>query len=480
MNSKVPEDKIWALAKEEILMAFHFLVNATGHFLFVRSEGAGPLPMTDGRYIYYDPQELIRIFREKPSDPAHILMHMLLHCLFGHPFRRQIAEPDIWDAACDLAVEAVVADLAAGGEMGEAFLPADTHREDIFFRVRGTAPHMTAEEIYNACMDGQIRREELLRRRELFLRDSHVMWQSSVKQAGRAKNSAKGGEAVPADQDDAREQEGGRADEKETPEDLQNEKLLERQADQLRQRWQKLARQAQMELSSFRNRYGRKAGHFTDQLTPILWEEVDYSEFLRNFGSEQEILHISDDAFDIAYYKYGLEIYGNIPLIEPLEFSEEHRIRTFVIAIDTSGSVQGEIVQTFLQKTCDVLRSTGSFTRMVDILLIQCDAEVQSVRRISDMDELEDVIKDLHLRGFGGTDFRPVFEYIEQLRAEHKMEKPDGLLYFTDGVGTNPEKAPDYKTAFIFHRDDHISPKVPSWAIRAVLSTDTIRLLSRG
>ena len=44
-------------------------------------------------------------------------------------------------------------------------------------------------------------------------------------------------------------------------------------------------------------------------------------------------------------------------------------------------------------------------------------------------------------------------------------------------MGTYPEKAPDYKTAFIFNRDDHLSPHVPSWAIRAVLTTDNIRLL---
>ena len=115
----------------------------------------------------------------------------------------------------------------------------------------------------------------------------------------------------------------------------------------------------------------------------------------------------------------------------------------------------------------------------MNILLMQCDAQVQSVTRIKDMDELEDVIKDLRLRGFGGTDFRPVFSYVQQLRDEGKMEKPDGLLYFTDGVGEYPAAAPDYKTAFIFNRDDHISPRVPSWAIRAVLSTDTIKLLGQ-
>ena len=143
----------------------------------------------------------------------------------------------------------------------------------------------------------------------------------------------------------------------------------------------------------------------------------------------------------------------------------------------TSGSVQGDIVQSFLQRTCDVLRQSGSFTERVEIYLIQCDAEVQSVERLTSLDQLHELIPRLKLRGFGGTDFRPVFAYVDRLLEEKKLTNLNGLLYFTDGVGTYPEKSPAYKTAFIFNRDDHISPHVPSWAIRAVLTTDNIRLL---
>ena len=38
-----------------------------------------------------------------------------------------------------------------------------------------------------------------------------------------------------------------------------------------------------------------------------------------------------------------------MPLIEPLEYKEVKRIKEFVIAIDTSGSVSGELVQKFIQ-----------------------------------------------------------------------------------------------------------------------------------
>jgi len=97
--------------------------------------------------------------------------------------------------------------------------------------------------------------------------------------------------------------------------------------------------------------------------------------------------------------------------------------------------------------------------------------------RLTSLDQLHELIPRLKLRGFGGTDFRPVFAYVDRLLEEKKLTNLNGLLYFTDGVGTYPEKSPAYKTAFIFNRDDHISPHVPSWAIRAVLTTDNIRLL---
>jgi predicted metal-dependent peptidase len=50
-----------------------------------------------------------------------------------------------------------------------------------------------------------------------------------------------------------------------------------------------------------------------------------------------------------------------MPLIEPLEYKEVRRIKDFVIAIDTSGSVSGEEVQTFLQKTYNILLQENSF-----------------------------------------------------------------------------------------------------------------------
>ena len=81
----------------------------------------------------------------------------------------------------------------------------------------------------------------------------------------------------------------------------------------------------------------------------------------------------------------------------------------------------------------------------------------------------------MRLHGFGGTDFRPVFAYVDQMIENKEFENLKGLIYFTDGYGIYPNIKPDYDTAFIFLDEDYVeTPEVPSWAIKLVLSTDDI------
>ena len=76
------------------------------------------------------------------------------------------------------------------------------------------------------------------------------------------------------------------------------------------------------------------------------------------------------------------------------------------------------------------------------------------------------------LRGGGGTDFRPAFEYVNQLCAEKKFSNLRGLLYFTDGMGTYPARRPAYDTAFLFLGEKFDDTNVPPWAMKVVLDED--------
>ena len=49
-----------------------------------------------------------------------------------------------------------------------------------------------------------------------------------------------------------------------------------------------------------------------------------------------------------------------------------------------------------------------------------------------------------------------------------------GLIYFTDGQGTFPERMPDYQTAFVFIQEGYSIPEVPVWAIRLILDEEDV------
>ena len=238
--------------------------------------------------------------------------------------------------------------------------------------------------------------------------------------------------------------------------------------------WRDVASALAVNLQTYAKARGETLGGLVDELEQASHEPVDYSEFLRQFAIPGEVMRLSDDEFDYVYYTYGIDLYGNVPLIEPLEYREEKRVREFVIAIDTSGSVQGEIVREFVNATFDILKSTESFHSKVHVRILQCDTEVRSEDVITSLDELRDWGRSMKLLGGGGTDFRPVFRHVDALIEAGEFSNMVGLVYFTDGWGEYPDYMPAYRTAFAFYDDDFRPDTVPPWAIQVVLDKNAI------
>ena len=206
-----------------------------------------------------------------------------------------------------------------------------------------------------------------------------------------------------------------------------------------------------------------------EQVKVAVRDDVDYRAFLRRFAAPREVMAVDGDAFDYIFYTYGLQLYGNMPLVEPPETKEEKRIEDLVIAVDTSMSTNGELVRQFLACTYAILRSTETFTRKVNIRIIQCDDQVRSDIAIHDLEDLKRYMAEFELCGGSATDFRPVFEHVAQLQREGAFTSLRGLIYFTDGMGIYPKKRPPYDTAFVLLEEPPLSVKVPPWAIRLVL-----------
>ena len=422
----------------------------------------------DGRILYYDPGFVLRTYRESKEQLTRMHLHTVLHCVFMHPFTGADMDRRLWDLACDISAESVICELDLPCTRTER----DGRKNDALRKIRRETGFLTAEKIYSALRKGELSEvetdKELRQLEELFCADEHSAWYADETQP-RAAQTVLSADAKP----------GG--------DDLG-----------LQEDWKKIAEQIEMEIETFAKVKGKFASSLVQNLRAVNRERYDYTEFLRKFASINESMKVSDDEFDYIYYNYGLThftrskastssldwsarrrqqtsvCYKKMPLIEPLEYREDSRIKDFVIAIDTSGSVAGEDVQSFLQKTYSILKSRESFRSRTNVHIIQCDAQVQSDEVISSEDDLERYMDTMEIRGLGGTDFRPVFDYVDRLIAEGEFSDLKGLIYFTDGLGTYPASKPAYRTAFVFVESGYNIPEVPVWAMKVVLRPDEL------
>ena len=157
------------------------------------------------------------------------------------------------------------------------------------------------------------------------------------------------------------------------------------------EQWRKLSERVQADLKSFSR--GRNNSESLDKnLAESTRDRYDYGELLRRFTVMNEDMQVNDDEFDYIYYTYGLERYGNMPLVEPLEYKDSKKIKEFVIAIDTSASCRGPVVQSFLRKTYSILQGEENFFRKMNVHIIQCDSQVQKDTRITCREDFDHFI----------------------------------------------------------------------------------------
>jgi len=96
---------------------------------------------------------------------------------------------------------------------------------------------------------------------------------------------------------------------------------------------------------------------------------------------------------------------------------------------DTSGSIGPEELGTVLSESQGVVRAVGA-----EVEFGACGAVIHAVKQVRSWKELPALLK-----GGGGTDFRPVFERLEQTPPDRR---PDVLIFATDGWGPAPDRPP--------------------------------------
>ncbi len=414
-------DRVVRLALDTITVRLRFFDSALAG---IHSEcSIGHLGYTfDGKTLYYDPYRLLNDYKDEPAFVLRLFLHVILHAILKHPYRFDKTDEKYWNIASDIAVENIVLSM----EIPEATLIRDTEEKIILNRLAKWVPTISADALYREFMVGGISKDSETKYASLFAFDSHRP----------------------------------RVSYKEEPKEILT-----------KEDWEKIAERVKADLKSF-SKDITGAETLLAHLKESTKRHYDYDAILARFAVMSEEIKVNPDEFDYIYYTYGLNKYGNMPLIEPLEYAEEKRIRDFVIAVDTSASVRGDRVEGFLNRTYDILSKSVSLSEKLNVHIVQCDARITSDIVIEKKSDLKAAAENFTIKGFGATDFRPVFAYVEELREKKDITNLKGLIYFTDGYGIYPESVPDYDTMFVFDRDDEYRMPVPPWAIQVVLQDD--------
>lgn len=421
----------------------------------------------DGKFFHYPPIALIKTFQNNPNEMVRGYLHVVLHSVFQHLYFSKNRRMSLWNLAADIAVENVIEQLG----LSCAETPASQEKQRQIAKIREKIPEFTAQKIYHYLEDLETDQIKLLA--PVFYFDNHECWyeirdsigtsETLYGEENRDNPSASGGnrfEGATHDTGESQEGEDPHASEEEI-----------RQIRNALKDWKEISEKIETDLETFNREEGEKAEALVQSLKALHREKYSYRTFLRKFMSPGEKMKISDEDFDLIFYTYGLNLYRNLPLIEPLEYQEMNNIRELVIAIDTSGSVQGDIVQDFLQKTYNIFQEKESFFSHFRIHILQCDMMIRDNAVITTMAEFEKYIETMEIKGLGGTDFRPVFSYVNEQIEQNVFRRFGGLLYFTDGDGVYPKYRPSYQCAFLFPKGNK-EITVPPWAIRYSLEED--------
>lgn len=357
----------------------------------------------DGDEVWFYPDDLIGLYARSPNAVRRGYLHMLLHCLFLHLYAPNRANDRLWNLACDIAVEQVIE-----SQKISRLSVSGAGKQAFLLGLEGKA--QSAEQIYEFLKAGGF--EPSMEELEAdFSFDDHS-WAS----AERGKKA----------------------------------------------QWEQLLLSVSGKKTGLGQR-GRTPGTGEETAPDTKSGEFDYRAYLRRFTFLREEVQLDLDSFDYAFYQLGMERYGSMPIIEPLEYREVRRLEELVIAIDTSGSCSAETVGRFLAETYKILASQENFFRKMKVYFIQCDCIVQDVTLIRCPEDWLDYAKKIRIQGRGGTDFTPVFDYVQKLREKRELKNLKALLYFTDGDGFYPSTPPDYETAFVLLQVTGHPELVPKW-----------------
>lgn len=448
-------------SKTELYVSMRFLdiaLNSLDYEMDLSMKTIG----TDSQKIRFNPRYLVENYQNDSVLVNRAYLHMILHCVFRHMFNHTEKDQEIWNLSCDIAVTAIIDQMTYRCVR----LVVPDERQAMYDRLYGEMKVLTAEGIYKSLKKRPLTWLEMESAKQQFVVDDHVFWDSEDDQ----KKDGDGGSDSQDGQNDQNNDQQNDQNKDQQQDDRQKKQ------DEMEKQWQEISEKMRTNMETCSKDAADMAGSLYDYIKIATRERYDYRRFLKKFTTLREEIRLDLDSYDYIYYTYGLTHYGNMPLIEALEYKEVKKVEELAIVIDTSESCSGDYVRRFLEETFAILSDRENFFRKMNVHIIQCDAKAQVDDVITCEDDMKKYMENFRLIGFGGTDFRPAFEYVDELCRRKVFRRLKGLLYFTDGYGTYPARRPDYDVAFVFLEENYNDRQVPPWAIKLILGPDDIQM----
>ena len=178
-------------------------------------------------------------------------------------------------------------------------------------------------------------------------------------------------------------------------------------------------------FGDFTERSSGEVGNVSGKLKEVLYgtdSSMDWRELLVRFMREQREQDYTWSRPNRRYIDSGIYM----PSLE----RQHEGAGKVVFAIDTSGSMSSPM----LRQVWGEIREAVKQVKPENVIVIQCDSMIKSVKEY----DVWEMPEELHALGRGGTEFNPVFRYVE----EEMAEPPECLIYFTD-LEVHPSDYPD-------------------------------------
>jgi len=370
-----------------------------------------PTMATDGRRILFNPQFVQSL---QPEELEAVLAHEVMHCALGHHCRRGQRDPQLWNEAADLAINPLL--------IGNGFsLPAGALFDPEF-------ENLSAEEIYARLLQPNRSGDNSSPQQSSSQCGSGVSQQEQSQEASPSHESAV--QPQSQDQSAASTQVGKRRNEPTRPggfgevidaTDEDDRPASEAERNHQQQEWSIAADQA--------IRSAKACGHEPNNIDRPLAEsrqsKQDWRSVLRDFVTARTLSDYCWNPPNRRFVCSGLYL----PSVA------RTGLGTIVVGVDTSGSIGQKELEQFAGEICSICEEA----QPESVHVIYCDAAVEAVQEFGPSEPIQ-----LEPKGGGGTDFRPVFQWVEENGID-----PVCLIYLTDLFCHSYPSPPEYPVLWV-------------------------------